>query len=152
MGILEVSADDGSLLVDGSSQAFANDAAEDSGVDVLSFAAGYTLKRSTKGKHGRITVYDINLGDEKKISIRCNTKSMMLFVDVTGYFEDSEGLLGIPTVKSGKCWILNPTCFKRSVFHNIPRDVFTSPHHSRKTRGCSAAVFSWILLMKMHWR
>ena len=41
--ILEVSADDGSLLVDGSSQVFANDAAEEeSGVDVLSLAAGYT--------------------------------------------------------------------------------------------------------------
>jgi hypothetical protein len=94
--VLEVSADDGSLLVDGSSQVFANDAAEESGADILSLAAGYTLKRSTKGKHGLITVFDLNLGDEKKISIRCNTKSMMLFVDVTGYFEDSEGLLGAP--------------------------------------------------------
>jgi len=94
--VLEVSADDGSLLVDGSSQVFANDVAEESGTDVLSFAAGYTLKRSTKGKHGLITVFDLNLGNEKKISIRCNTKSMMLFVDVTGYFKDSEGLLGAP--------------------------------------------------------
>ena len=95
--VLEVSANDGSLLVDGSSQVFANDAAEESGTDVLSFAGGYTLERSTKGKRGLITVFDINLGDEnKKISIRCNTKSMMLFVDVTGYFEDSEGLLGAP--------------------------------------------------------
>jgi hypothetical protein len=90
--VLEVSTDDGgSLLVDGSRQEFAN--GEDS---FLSFAAGYTLERSTKGKHGLITVFDLNLRNEKKISIRCNTKSMMLFVDVTGYFEDSEGLLGAP--------------------------------------------------------
>ena len=88
--VLEVSADDcGSILVDGSSQAFTNG-------DVLSFAAGYTLERSTKGKHGLITVFDLNLRNEKKISIRCNTKSVMLFVDVTGYFRDSEGLLGAP--------------------------------------------------------
>jgi hypothetical protein len=89
--VLEVSADEdgGSLLVDGSRRAFTNG-------DVLSFAAGYTLERSTKGKHGLITVFDLNLGGERRISIRCNTKSMMLFVDVTGYFEDSEGLLGAP--------------------------------------------------------
>jgi hypothetical protein len=95
--VLEVSAYDGTLLVDGSRQAFVNDAVEEGGKDdILSFAAGYTLKRSTKGKHGLITVFDLNLGNEEKISIRCNTKSMMLFVDVIGYFEDSEGLLGAP--------------------------------------------------------
>jgi hypothetical protein len=95
--VLEVSADNRTLFVDGSRQTFANDAVEEGGAeDILSFAAGYTLKRSTKGKHGLITVFDLNLGDEKKISIRCNTKSMMIFVDVTGYFEDSEGLLGAP--------------------------------------------------------
>jgi hypothetical protein len=87
--VLEFSADDGSLFVDGSRQ-------EDGGADVVSFAAGYTLKKSTKGKHGLITVFDLNLRNEKKISIRCNTKSSMLFVDVEGYFEDSEGLLGAP--------------------------------------------------------
>jgi hypothetical protein len=101
--VLEVSAYDGTLLVDGSRQAFAkNDDVEEGGAeeDILSFATGYTLKRSTKGKHGLITVFDLNLGNEEKISIRCNTKSMMLFVDVTGYFEDSEGLLGAPVGRS----------------------------------------------------
>ena len=98
--IIEVSADDGSLLVDGSLQTFAIDTADEGGGDALSLATGYTLKRSTMGKHGLITVFDLNLHNEKKVSIRCNTKSMMLFVDVTGYFEDSEGLLGAPVGKN----------------------------------------------------
>ena len=98
--VLEVSADDGSLLVDGSGQVFENDAAGSNGEGVLSFAPGYTLKRSTMGKQGLIVVFDLNLGNKKKINIRCNTRSMMLFVDVTGYFEDSEGLLGAPVGRS----------------------------------------------------
>ena len=52
------------------------------------------------GKQGLIVVFDLNLGNKKKINIRCNTRSMMLFVDVTGYFEDSEGLLGAPVGRS----------------------------------------------------
>ncbi len=101
--VLEVSADDGSLLVDGIPvAAFANGTADEGGADVLSFAAGYTLKRSTAGKDGLITVFDLNLGGEREITIRCNTKSMMLFVHVTGYFEDSEGLLGAPPIGQGE--------------------------------------------------
>ncbi len=53
-----------------------------------------SLSKTYRGKNQRIIVYDFDLGNDNKIQIRVNTKSGMLFVDVNGAFEDSEGLLG----------------------------------------------------------
>ena len=59
------------------------------------FAGLYAITRSTKGSKSRIIVYNLDLGnDDKNIQIRVNTKNGMLFIDVNGAFEDSEGLLG----------------------------------------------------------
>jgi hypothetical protein len=100
--VLEISSDDGRVLVDGSpyQQMFSNAARdnEDENASIIPFA-GYMLKRSTKGAQGRITVFDLNLENGKMITIRNNSKSKMLFIDVKGYFEDSEGLLGAPPGK-----------------------------------------------------
>jgi len=99
--VLEVSSDDGRVLVDGSPyQQMSSNVGdnEDDYASIIPFA-GYTLKRSTKGTQGRITVFDLNLDNGKMITIRHNSKSKMLFVDVKGYFEDSEGLLGAPAGK-----------------------------------------------------
>jgi hypothetical protein len=56
--------------------------------------AGYTLKKNLKGAKKLIVVHDFDLGDDKKIQVRSNTKNGMVFVDVSGDFEDVEGLLG----------------------------------------------------------
>lgn len=52
------------------------------------------LTKTLKGDKHKIIAYNVDLGDENKIDIRVNMKTGMLFVDVTGTFEDSEGLLG----------------------------------------------------------
>ena len=59
--------------------------------------AGYTLKKSLKGAKKLIVVHDFDLGEDKKIQVRSNTKTGMVFVDVSGHFEDVEGLLGTST-------------------------------------------------------
>ena len=69
--------------------------------DTPTLFAGYPLAKSVKGKNQRIIVHDLDLGDNKKIQIRTNTKSGMLFVDVNGAYPDSEGLLGASN-KDGK--------------------------------------------------
>ena len=58
------------------------------------FAGLYAITRSTMGSKSRIIVYNLDLGNDKTIQIRVNTKNGMLFIDVDGAFEDSEGLLG----------------------------------------------------------
>ncbi len=63
------------------------------------FAGLYGLTTFTKGVKNRIIVYNLDLGDNKNIQIRANTKNGMLFVDVNGAFVDSEGLLGAPPTK-----------------------------------------------------
>jgi hypothetical protein len=63
------------------------------------FAGLYGLTTFTKGVKNRIIVYNLDLGDNKNIQIRANTKNGMLFVDVNGAFVDSEGLLGAPPAK-----------------------------------------------------
>jgi hypothetical protein len=82
--ILEIS-DDGELLVNG-----------DKASDEPSSFAGYSLARNIKGSKGRILAYSLYLGASKIITIRANTKTGMVYVDIDGYFGDSEGLLGAP--------------------------------------------------------
>jgi hypothetical protein len=153
--VIEVS-DDGILFIDGHT-AFENDE------ETTSFA-GYTLKRSIKGTKGHIVVFDLDLLDGKAIEIRSNTKTRMVFVDVEGHFEGSEGLLGAPMgeddtgllsrdgsfdmtgnwnllERSGRCSILSLCCSERGVHPSIQRVVFTSPPVSRKI----SAVVSWTM-------
>ncbi len=62
--------------------------------------AGFSVSTLTKGVHGNIHVYDLNLDfeeDNSSIEIRANKKSGILFVDVKGVFSDSAGLLGTGT-------------------------------------------------------
>lgn len=87
--VFEVS-DNGNVLIDGKKANFISD---ESGTTNSSFA-GYNLENSIKGTNGRIVVFDIDLHDNRRIKIRSNTKSGMIFVDIDGYFEDSDGLLG----------------------------------------------------------
>ena len=86
--IFEVS-EDGTLIVNGETVALADDGSPSS----VAFA-GHTVTKSFIGSKRRIIAYDLDLGDEKSIQIRSNSKTGMLFVDVNGAFTDSEGLLG----------------------------------------------------------
>ena len=87
--IIEVS-EDGTLIVNGETVvALADDGSPSS----VAFA-GHTVTKSFIGSKRRIIAYDLDLGDEKSIQIRSNSKTGMLFVDVNGAFTDSEGLLG----------------------------------------------------------
>jgi len=82
--VLEVSAD-GSLVV--------NENPVDSG-GLTRFSA-YPFAKKFKGTKNNIIVYHLNLGTKNQyIQIRANTKTGMLFVDVSGNFPDSSGLLG----------------------------------------------------------
>jgi hypothetical protein len=83
--VLEVS-EDGALTVNGKSI--------DSDVESYSFDGDHIVTKSFKGTTNRIIVYKIDLGNEKNIEIRANTKTGMLFIDVNGAYADSEGLLG----------------------------------------------------------
>ena len=64
------------------------------GYEGLVFGGLHSLTKSIKGKKHCITVYDLDLGDNKSVQIRANTKNGMMFVDINGHFTDSEGLLG----------------------------------------------------------
>jgi hypothetical protein len=63
-------------------------------VDEMSPFGGYFLKRSYSGPKKRIVVYSLDLHGGKVITIHANTIAGMVFVDIDGHFEDSEGLLG----------------------------------------------------------
>ena len=94
--------DDGSLLINGSpiaSSSFTKDVKNDSRSRAT--FAGFDLIQSIKGRNKKIVVYDLILAGpddddkfEKSIQIRTNLKTGMLFVDVSGAFEDSIGLMG----------------------------------------------------------
>ena len=67
---------------------------QDAKPPAMIFAGLYAITRSTMGSKSRIIVYNLDVGNDKTIQIRVNTKNGMLFIDVDGAFEDSEGLLG----------------------------------------------------------
>jgi hypothetical protein len=56
--------------------------------------AGFTLKKTMRGKKRNIMVHDLILSESSSIQVRVNAKIGMLFVDVKGQFQDSVGLLG----------------------------------------------------------
>ena len=56
--------------------------------------AGFTLKKTTRGKKRNIMVHDLILSEGSSIQVRVNTKLGMMFVDAKGQFQDSVGLLG----------------------------------------------------------
>ncbi len=98
--------DDGNFLVDGKAAVFTKPSTSRRadgnqqqystlGATTTSFA-GYNVEKCIKGTNGRIVVFGIDLQDNRRITIRSNTKSGMIFVDADGYFEDSDGLLGAP--------------------------------------------------------
>ncbi len=95
--VLEVS-NDGHILINGNDDNDMNlDNNKDNTSPVLSTVfAGYTLTKTRKGSKNRIATFDLDLHDGKNIIIRCNTKNGMIFVDINGHFDDSEGLLGAP--------------------------------------------------------
>jgi hypothetical protein len=82
--VLEVSEDD-ELFINGSKASADN--------EVFSIA-GCKVTKSFTGKRKRITKYLANFHDGNIIEIRVNTKSGMVYVDVDGSFDDSQGLLG----------------------------------------------------------
>ena len=84
--ILEVSGDEDA------GELFANKV---SAVEVTSLA-GYPLTKSFKGINKRVVVYSLDLRDGNSIEIRANTKIGMVYVDIDGHFDDSEGLVGSP--------------------------------------------------------
>ena len=88
----------GSILMDGNNatRPFDFNDSEHLSSTSTSFADHYTLTISMKGSKGRIVLFNLDLHNDKRIKIRSNTKSGMIFVDIDGYFEDSEGLLGSP--------------------------------------------------------
>ena len=86
--VLEV-LEDGKLLINGDS--FASD--HDS---TTARFGQYELVKTKKGSKKNIISYELDLGNGRLISIRSNTNSGMLFVDVDGNFADSKGLLGKP--------------------------------------------------------
>ena len=67
--------------------------------DESSSLAGYALIRFSKGAKKRIVVFSLDLLGGKLIKIHANIKAGMVFVDIEGYFGDSEGLLGAPQQK-----------------------------------------------------
>jgi hypothetical protein len=62
----------------------------------VSSLAGYPLTKSFKGINKRVVVYSLDLRDGNSIEIRANTKIGMVYVDIDGHFDDSEGLVGSP--------------------------------------------------------
>ena len=86
--VLEVM-DDGKLIVNGKPVS-----------NPVNFA-GYPISKTFKGKHKKIIIYDLDVTADKAISkpiqIRVNTNAGMLFVDISGRFPDSAGLLGPPS-------------------------------------------------------
>ena len=83
--VLEV-LEDGKVLINGDSFATDHDSA-------IRFGP-YELVKTKKGSKKNIISYELDLGIGRLISIRSNTNSGMLFVDVDGNFADSKGLLG----------------------------------------------------------
>jgi len=77
--------EDAELIVNGESSTYTAD---------MVFEGLQSIAKNLKGKKSRIIVYDFDLGNDKGIQIRVNTKNGMLFVDVNGAFQDSQGLLG----------------------------------------------------------
>ena len=53
-----------------------------------------SITKVLKGSQKRIIVHNFDFGNKKNIEIRANVKANMLFVDINGAFEDTEGLLG----------------------------------------------------------
>ncbi len=60
--------------------------------------AGFSLTKALNGLSKRIIEYVLDLGNERAIKIRVNTKTNMMFVQVDGNINDSEGLMGNPGV------------------------------------------------------
>ncbi len=85
--ILEVS-EDGDIFINGKHHS------TDLTADGIVFAGLFKLTKTLKGSAKRIIAYTLDLGEGKNVEIRVNKKSGMIFVDVTGTFADSEGLLG----------------------------------------------------------
>ena len=83
--VLEVS-EDGELFVRGNKVSAGE----------VSSLAGYPLTKSFKGINKRVVVYSLDLRDGNSIEIRANTKIGMVYVDIDGHFDDSEGLVGSP--------------------------------------------------------
>ncbi len=96
---LEVSGEDGELIVNG-------EVCEAGDGKATPSLGEYAIKTSSKGAQNRIIIHDVILGEEEKdkkiITIRSNTKSGLVFVDVKGRFDDSEGLLGARIDNQGK--------------------------------------------------
>lgn len=63
------------------------------------FFAGYLLTRLHKGTKKRIVVYSLDLLGGKLIKIHANLFAGMIFINISGTFVDSEGLLGAPRHK-----------------------------------------------------
>ena len=87
--VLEV-LEDGKVLINGDSFALDHDS-------TIRFRQ-YELVKTKKGSKKNIISYELDLGNGRLISIRSNTNSGMLFVDVDGNFADSKGLLGNQTL------------------------------------------------------
>ena len=87
--VMEVS-EDGSILVNGKITLLSDDD------NVVDFAGQYSITRTKMGSKKNIVSYKLNLDNGRAVTVRSNTKSGMLFVDIDGHFADSEGLLGPP--------------------------------------------------------
>lgn len=89
--VLEV-VDDGSIITNGSEFLFNKEFSGD--------FAGFPVHKIMKGAQRRIFVYNLVLSDDSSVQIRANTKTGLLFVDVTAGHDlpsDTVGLLGSPT-------------------------------------------------------
>lgn len=75
---------DGQLLINGMENT----------ADLVAVSEAFSVQKSLTGKKKLIVNYDLNLGAKNLINIRANLKTHMLFMDVSGNFPDSVGLLG----------------------------------------------------------
>ena len=90
--VLEVSGGDGSIIINGAEVKYEQGSSLVS--STTSSFAEFTIRKTFKGTYNNIHVYTLDLHNHGSIQIRSNSKTGMLFVDVTGYFPDGEGLLG----------------------------------------------------------
>ena len=93
--VLEVS-EDGELFISSITNpetGIMHDAAQEFSDEVFSSAC-YALKKSHMGKHRRVIVYSLDFLDGNIITIRVNTRTGMVYVDIDGHFDNSVGLVG----------------------------------------------------------
>ncbi len=89
--------DDGSIYINGAAASFPQETTSNKRSHTTTFA-GFDLIKTVKGKNKKIIVYDLILSEDgkedKSIQVRSNLKTGILFIDMSGNFDNSVGLMG----------------------------------------------------------